>query len=71
MTTMTTTAADIGFRASPRASLLLRLTSLLATWSERAYERRMLGGLDERSVMDLGRGRAEIMAEAGKPFWRG
>ena len=57
MTTMTT-AIDLAPSMRTRGSLLLRLAEMLAAWSERAYERRMLAAFDERAATDLGRERS-------------
>jgi uncharacterized protein YjiS (DUF1127 family) len=43
---------------------------LLLTWHERARERRQLLGLSDHMLHDIGVGRAEVEAEASKPFWR-
>jgi uncharacterized protein YjiS (DUF1127 family) len=71
MTTMTMTAASAA--GAERRTLkfqLLRLLDLLATWGERAEQRRMLAAAGETVAMDLGLSRAELLAEAEKPFWQ-
>ena len=68
MATMTMTAAGAaegklrGLRAG-----FCGLAELLATWSERIEQRRMLAAAGEVMAMDLGVSQA---AEAAKPFWR-
>lgn len=42
----------------------------LGDWEQRAGQRRQLAELDDRALADIGRSRAEAMAEAAKPFWR-
>jgi len=44
---------------------------LVQGWCARARERRMLLQLDERMLKDIGVSRADVVQEAGKPFWRG
>jgi uncharacterized protein YjiS (DUF1127 family) len=43
---------------------------LLATWRQRARQRRQLAELDERALRDLGLSHADAFREATKPFWR-
>ncbi|OAN47867.1 hypothetical protein A6A05_03310 [Magnetospirillum moscoviense] len=47
----------------------LRLDMLL-TWIERSAQRRALARLDYRMMTDLGLNRAQVEAEAAKPFWK-
>ena len=54
----------------PRCGLHAALAQL-AAWRARARQRRALLELDDRSLCDIGRTRAEVEREAGKPFWRG
>ena len=42
------------------------LRELISRW----HGRRLLPRLDARAIKDLGRGYAELDAEANKPFWR-
>ena len=42
----------------------------LATWLERARQRRALQRLDDRMLKDIGLSRADVAHEADKPFWR-
>ncbi|MFI4989062.1 MAG: DUF1127 domain-containing protein [Alphaproteobacteria bacterium] len=58
------------FPATRPAPLLMRLFDTLSLWSERAGQRRALASVDDRMVKDLGRGRADVVVEAYKPFWR-
>jgi uncharacterized protein YjiS (DUF1127 family) len=57
-----------GFRKARRD--LLELLEVVATWSQRAGERRQLLTLDERMLKDIGANRADAWQEAHKPFWR-
>jgi len=38
---------------------------------ERAEQRRILGEMDDYRLRDIGLGRDEASAEAGRPFWCG
>jgi uncharacterized protein YjiS (DUF1127 family) len=52
-------------------ALWLRVgTDLLLTWHARARQRRQLLSLSDHMLRDLGLTRADVMAEASKPFWR-
>jgi uncharacterized protein YjiS (DUF1127 family) len=42
----------------------------LMGWAERARQRHALLTLDDRMLKDIGITRADVMREAGKPFWR-
>ncbi|WP_425450320.1 DUF1127 domain-containing protein [Virgifigura deserti] len=42
----------------------------IAGWIGRRAQRRALAALDDRLLRDIGKTRAEAMAEARKPFWR-
>jgi len=46
------------------------LLDVLFLWSERARQRRLLAGLDERMLKDIGLSRTDVSHETGKPFWR-
>lgn len=52
-----------------RAVLGAGLTYILE-WRERARQRDLLAGLDDRMLRDIGLTRADVMCEASKPFWR-
>ena len=43
---------------------------LVATWIERARQRRVLATLDDRLLADIGVTRTEAEFEGKKPFWR-
>ena len=43
---------------------------LLMVWHERARQRRQLQSLNDQMLRDIGLGRADVEAEAAKPFWR-
>lgn len=50
---------------------LARIVALTRLMLERSRERRILAGLDERMLRDLGITRYDAGMEAQKPFWRG
>lgn len=50
---------------------LLRLVETLLTWRERARSRRILAGLDDHTLRDVGLDRSAVSSEIDKPFWRG
>lgn len=62
---------SISTHAAARKDRAVRLADLLLGWLDRARERRALGALDDRLLADIGRSRADVEAETGKPFWRG
>jgi uncharacterized protein YjiS (DUF1127 family) len=47
-----------------------RLVTVLLTWQQRAYDRRQLQSLSDHMLRDIGLTRADVFAEASKPFWR-
>jgi uncharacterized protein YjiS (DUF1127 family) len=47
-----------------------RGVELLQLWSERKSQRYQLAELNEQMLRDIGLSRADVMAEATKPFWR-
>jgi uncharacterized protein YjiS (DUF1127 family) len=60
-------------QARPRlaaGALLIRLIDASIAWRERARQRRMLAGLNDRMLADIGLDRAMIGREIEKPFWR-
>jgi uncharacterized protein YjiS (DUF1127 family) len=50
---------------------LHRLARTLLLWHERARERRHLQSLSDHMLRDMGLTRADVLAEANKPFWVG
>lgn len=52
------------------ASGVQRLITLLLTWQQRARDRRQLESLSDHMLRDIGLSRADVLAEASKPFWR-
>lgn len=42
----------------------------LLTWQDRARSRHHLRSLGDEHLKDIGLSRADVEAEAGKPFWR-
>lgn len=49
---------------------MLRAVELLQLWRERARQRRQLQCLNDRMLRDIGLTRADVFAEASKPFWQ-
>lgn len=49
---------------------LAGLVHRLLAWRERARSRRLLAGLDDHVLRDIGIDRATVEREAGKPFWQ-
>ena len=49
---------------------LHRLARILFLWHDRARQRRHLQSLSDHMLRDIGLSRADVRAEAGKPFWR-
>ena len=66
--------ANISLHYSSQASMAGTFTAfgqVLATWRERARQRRELANLDYRTMRDLGISPTDVQFEANKPFWRG
>ena len=42
----------------------------ILSWLERARQRRQLAQLGDHMLKDIGLSRADVEAEASKPFWR-
>ena len=59
-----------GRRVGDLALWLRRAADLLLTWHARSRQRRQLLSLSDHMLRDLGLSRADVMAEASKPFWR-
>lgn len=55
---------------APLASTFAGFGQILATWRERANQRRELANLDYRTMRDLGISPTDVQFEANKPFWR-
>ena len=49
---------------------LMRAADLLATWEQRARERRHLAEMSDHMLKDLGISRADAQHESAKPVWR-
>jgi uncharacterized protein YjiS (DUF1127 family) len=47
-----------------------RATGCVLVWRQRARERRALENLSDHMLRDIGLTRADVMAEATKPFWQ-
>ena len=50
---------------------LVRVFDGLFAWQQRAADRRALRAMDDHLLRDIGLSRADIEAEASKPFWHG
>ncbi len=51
------------------AAIAGTVIAALATWRNRAVQRRALATLSSEALRDLGISRVEAMIEADKPFW--
>jgi uncharacterized protein YjiS (DUF1127 family) len=49
---------------------LASLLATVATWRDRAVQRRLLLAMDERMLRDIGISRVDAHREGRKPFWR-
>jgi uncharacterized protein YjiS (DUF1127 family) len=52
------------------AGAVRRAVDLLLTWRERTQQRRDLQCLSDHMLRDIGLTRADVFAEASKPFWK-
>jgi uncharacterized protein YjiS (DUF1127 family) len=52
------------------SSAVGRAVDLLLIWQQRARDRRQLESLSDYMLRDIGLTRADVYAEASKPFWR-
>jgi len=66
----TMAAPRSGARTPGWSARLAHGIELLMIWHERARQRYQLRGLSDHMLRDLGLGRADVEAEAAKPFWR-
>lgn len=55
--------------ATPR-SFAREVAELALLWLERHRQRRVLAGLDDHLLKDIGISRADAWQESAKPFWR-
>lgn len=51
------------------ARQLARVVDVVFLWQQRAAERVHLAGLSDHHLKDIGVSRADVEAEARKPFW--
>ncbi len=51
-------------------AVLVLIFNKLCLWQHRAETRRRMMYLDDRMLNDIGRSRAQVLAEAEKPFWQ-
>ncbi len=60
------------FRRFPRRVLhaIVKAADLVYLWQRRIIERQHLQSLDNRMLSDMGLTRADVAAEARKPFWQ-
>ncbi|MEE9596905.1 MAG: DUF1127 domain-containing protein [Acidiferrobacterales bacterium] len=54
----------------PGQPLWRRAVNPVGMWNDRSRQRRHLLELSDHLLRDIGVTRAEVEAEAGKPFWR-
>ncbi len=52
------------------ARTLLALSIALQQWRNRSVQRRMLAGMSEYHLKDIGLSRADVEGEAAKHFWQ-
>jgi uncharacterized protein YjiS (DUF1127 family) len=65
------TLAGLAVRPRPLlAGRVDRAVDLLLSWHERSRQRRQLRSLSHHMLRDIGLSRADVEAEAAKPFWR-
>jgi uncharacterized protein YjiS (DUF1127 family) len=57
-------------RAHAWSRAIGRAIDLLLIWQQRARDRRQLESLSDYMLRDIGLTRADVYAEASKPFWR-
>ncbi len=50
--------------------ILASLCDRLWVWRERAAQRKMFAGLDDRALRDIALDQATASVEAAKPFWQ-
>jgi uncharacterized protein YjiS (DUF1127 family) len=71
MRTSHATLAGLTARSRPwRAGGLVGVVDLLLAWHERGRQRRHLRAFDDHMLRDIGLSRADVEAEADKPFWQ-
>lgn len=66
----TLAAPRAGARTPGWSARIAQAIELLMVWHERARQRHQLQGLSDHMLRDIGLGRADVEAEAAKPFWR-
>ena len=57
-------------RRSPWPQVVQRAVDLLLIWQQRSRDRQQLQTLSDYMLRDIGLTRADVFAEASKPFWR-
>ncbi len=62
--------STIDRRPKPQSGLVARILEILATWHDRSVQRRMLAGLSDYQLHDIGLSRGQVFHEIEKPFWR-
>jgi uncharacterized protein YjiS (DUF1127 family) len=63
-------ASGLARQARSWSRALARAIDLLLIWQQRARDRRQLESLSDHMLRDIGLSRADVFAEAAKPFWR-
>lgn len=70
----TVSAKVDGYQLPPHpldlATRLEPVFAMIATWQERAKQRRHLASLPDHMLNDIGVSKADAHREASKPFWR-
>ena len=61
--------ADASHETRSWRSIGHRTVQTVHRWMQRSQQRRQLRELDDRALRDIGLSRAEVNAEADKPFW--
>ncbi len=64
----------VALSSRPRPSVgavMVTAVEKLLMWRDRARSRRVLLGMDDRMLSDIGIDRASALREGERPFWRG
>ena len=62
--------SKIDHRPESQQGRIARVMEMLASWRNRAAQRRMVAGLSEYQLHDIGLSRSRGFCEIEKPFWR-
>ena len=61
---------SLHYTRAPLAGAFTTFSQTLATWRQRALDRRELARLDRRSIRDLGLSEGDVQFEINKAFWQ-